>query len=65
MYNILFTLNSSYYNYGKVFIRSLFDNNDMSKVSKVFVADTGLIEEHRLFFESFDKTIILPTIRIC
>ena len=39
----------------------LFDNNDMSKVSKVFVADTGLIEEHRLFFESFDKTIILPT----
>jgi hypothetical protein len=61
MYNILFTLNSSYFNYGKIFIRSLFDNNDMSKVSKVFVADTGLTKEQKLFFESFDNTYILST----
>ena len=61
MYNILFTLNSSYFSYGKIFIRSLFDNNDMSKVSKVFVADTGLTEEQKQFFKSFDKTYILST----
>jgi len=61
MYNILFTLNASYFNYGKIFMRSLFDINDMSKVSKVFVADTGLTEEQKLFFKSFDNTYILPT----
>lgn len=61
MYSILVTLNSSYFNYGKIFIRSLYDNNDMEKVSKVYVADTGLTEEEKDYFGTFEKTVIFST----
>lgn len=60
-YNILFTLNSSYFNYGKIFIKSLYDKNDMTNVPKVFIADTGLTKEQQDYFLRFDKVFLLNT----
>mgnify|MGYP003624283824 CR=1 FL=1 len=60
-YNILFTLNSSYIMYGKLFINSLYDNNDMDKVNKVYLADTGLDNIDKHFFNSFPHIEIIET----
>lgn len=60
-YNILFTLNSSYFTYGKIFINSMYDKNDMSKVNKIYLADTGLNDEDRKFFVKYPHVEILET----
>jgi len=60
-YNIFFSLNSSYFPYGKMFIRSLYEVLDLSKVDKVIIADTGLTEEQKDFFLSFDRVELLET----
>jgi len=60
-YNILFTLNSSYLTYGKLFINSLYDNNDMDKVDTVYLADTGLTDIDKEFFNRFPHIKILET----
>lgn len=52
MYNIMAVFNSSYFPFGKVWINSLYDKNDMSNVPKVFIVDTGLKEEEREYFLS-------------
>ena len=60
-YNILVTLNSSYFEYGSVFINSLFDNNDMDLVENVFIADVGLENKHRKFFEKYPKVSFIDS----
>lgn len=60
-YNILFTLNSSYLTYGKLFINSLYDNNDMTKVNTVYLADTGLTKQDKKFFNNYPHIKILKT----
>ena len=60
-YNILFTLNSSYFNYGKLLINSLYDNNDMSKVDTIFLADTGLNSKNKKYFKKYSHIKILNT----
>lgn len=60
-YNIFFSLNSSYFPYGKMFIRSLYEVLNLSKVDKVIIADTGLTKEQRDFFFSFNKVELLET----
>ena len=40
MYNIFLSLNSSYVPYGKMFMKSLYDVVDMSKVDKVETSGT-------------------------
>jgi hypothetical protein len=60
-YNILFTLNSSYFTYGKLFINSLYDNNDMNKVDTVYLADTGMTPHEIKFFSNFPHIKILET----
>jgi len=60
-YNILFTLNSSYFDYGRIFINSLYDNNDMSKVDTVFLADTGLNKEDKEYFNQYPHIQIIST----
>jgi hypothetical protein len=52
VYNIMAVFNSSYFPFGKVWINSLYDKNDMSNVPKVFIVDTGLKEEEREYFLS-------------
>ena len=58
-YNILITLNSSYFDYGKVLIKSLLDKNDMENVRNVFISDIGLEDEHKDYFTSLDDKITI------
>ena len=51
-YNIMVVFNSSYFPFGKVWINSLYDKNNMSNVDKVFIVDTGLKEEEKEYFKS-------------
>lgn len=60
-YNILFTLNSSYFKYGKIFINSLYDKNDMSKIDTVFLADTGLNKKDKDYFTQYPHIQIIDT----
>ena len=65
VYNIMAVFNSSYFPFGKVWINSLYDKNDMSNVPKVFIVDTGLKEEEREYFLSKgDEVYIYDTITI-
>ena len=61
MYNIMVVLNSSYFPFGKVWMHSLYEKNDMSKVENVFIVDTGLKEEEKQFFNNFQKAQIYDT----
>jgi len=60
-YNIMVVLNSSYFRFGKIFIKSLHDNVNLDNIDKVIISDIGLNDEHREFFESFDKVYIYDT----
>jgi len=60
-YNILITLNSSYFDFGLIFMNSLFDNNDMDLVDTIFIADVGLNELDKQVFESYDKVTIIES----
>ena len=51
-YSIMVVFNSSYFPFGRVWINSLYDKNDMSKVDKVFIVDTGLKKEEKDYFSS-------------
>tara|TARA_Y100000361_G_scaffold153587_1_gene175799 strand:+ start:676 stop:1407 length:732 start_codon:yes stop_codon:yes gene_type:complete len=59
MYNIMVVFNSSYFPFGKVWINSLYENNDMSKVDKVFIVDTGLEENQKEYFRSKGKEVYI------
>ena len=62
MYNIFLSLNSSYVPYGKMFMKSLYDVVDMSRVDRVVIADTGLdLKDKQYFLASYDKVDILET----
>ena len=43
MYSIFTTLNSGYYKFGQIFINSLYENINLNKINKIYIADTGLI----------------------
>jgi len=60
-YNLFFSLNSSYFVYGKMFIRSLYNVLDLTKIDKIVLADTGLTDDQRDFFRSFGKVVVLDT----
>jgi len=59
MYSIFFTINSVYFPFGKIFLRSLYEKVDMDKVERVFVSDTGLLPDQKEFILSFDKVNII------
>jgi len=61
MYNIMVVFNSSYFPFGKVWINSLYDKNDMSKVDTVFIVDTGLELSQKQYFNKFDKVHVYDT----
>lgn len=60
-YNILITLNSSYALYGKLFLNSLYDVNDMSKVDTIYLADTGLNDDDKKYFNQYPHIKIIDT----
>ena len=60
-YNIFFSLNHSYFPYGKILLRSIFNTVNLDKVNMIIIADTGLKKEDKQFIRSFKKTYILNT----
>lgn len=61
MYSIYTVLNSAYLTFGKVFLNSLYDKLDNSKVKYIFIVDTGLTDEDRLFLSKNDKVKIIDS----
>ena len=57
-YNIMVVLNSSYFNFGKVFMNSLHKKLNLSNIDTIFLVDIGLSEEHKDFFNNFEKVKI-------
>ncbi len=60
-YNIFFVLNSPYFTFGKILIRSIYSNCDMNCVSKIYVLNTGLTVEEVDFLKSFDKVEVIDS----
>lgn len=61
-YGILTSLNSAYFEFGKVWINSLLDKVNLNNIDYIFIADTGLNNEHRDYFrKKNDKVIFLDT----
>ena len=60
-YNIMVVLNSSYFNFGKVFMNSLYDNTNIDNINTIFIIDTGLSESDKEYFKTFNKVHIHDT----
>ena len=60
-YNIMVVLNSSYFNFGKVFINSLYDNVNVDNIDTIFIVNTGLSKFDKEYFRKFDKVYIHDT----
>lgn len=60
-YNIMVVLNSSYFKFGKIFIKSLYEKLNLDNIENVFISDIGLSEEHKNYFNSFDKVYVYDT----
>ena len=60
-YSIFTVMNSAYFYFGKIFIDSLFKNIDVSNISNIFIADTGLNKEHKNYLSSFEKVLLVDT----
>jgi hypothetical protein len=54
-------LNSSYFNFGKVFINSLYKNINLSNLNKLYIVDIGLTDDDKDFFNNYDKVKIYDT----
>ena len=54
-------LNSSYFNFGKVFINSLYKNVNLSNLNKLYIVDIGLTDDDKDFFNNYDKVKIYDT----
>lgn len=61
-YNIYLVLNSAYMEFGRVFLKSLYDVHNMNDISNVIIADTGLKEKHKQEIkDNFDKIRLVET----
>ncbi len=60
-YNILTVLNESYRPFGELFVTSLFENVDISKVNKTYIFDTGMSEETKTYLSLFPTVEVIDT----
>tara|TARA_R110000822_G_scaffold100080_5_gene225491 strand:- start:24667 stop:25419 length:753 start_codon:yes stop_codon:yes gene_type:complete len=60
-YNIFFILNSPYFTFGKILLKSIYKNCDQQKIKKIYILNTGLSNLELLFLNSFDKVEILDS----
>tara|TARA_Y100001938_G_C8064252_1_gene419189 strand:+ start:598 stop:1356 length:759 start_codon:yes stop_codon:yes gene_type:complete len=60
-YNILTVLNESYKAFGELFVTSLFENLDISKINKTYIFDTGLSEDTRNYLSLFPTVQVVDT----
>jgi len=60
-YNIVTVTNESYFPFFEIWIKSLFDNLELSSVAKIYIIDTGMSDANRKFINLFPKTKIWKT----
>ena len=60
-YNIFFILNSPYFIFGKILIKSIYKNCNTENVRKIYILDTGLSESEKKYLKSFDKVELLDS----
>tara|TARA_R100000664_G_C2759826_1_gene150057 strand:+ start:9115 stop:9837 length:723 start_codon:yes stop_codon:yes gene_type:complete len=60
-YNIMTVLNHDYMPFGVLFMNSLFDHVDYENIDQIFVFDTGLTREDKLYLSFFPKVVIHAT----
>ena len=58
-YNIFFVLNSPYFTFGKILIKSIYSKCNVKNISKIYILDTGLSKPQASFLNTFDKVEIL------
>ena len=65
MYNLFTVLNSAYMPFGKIWINSLYQLDDIESINKIYILDTGLLPEDVDYFKKFKKVeIVLSDINI-
>jgi len=60
-YNLFLVLNSPYFTFGKILIRSIYKQCDMSRIDKIYILNTGLLESELEFFKDYDKVEVLES----
>lgn len=60
-YNIFFILNSPYFTFGKILIKSIYKNCNTEDICKIYILDTGLSEAEKKYLKSFDKVELLDS----
>lgn len=60
-YNLFFILNSPYFTFGKILVKSIHKHCDLSRLDKIYILNTGLLNSELDFFKSYDKIEILDS----
>jgi hypothetical protein len=60
-YNIMTVINSDYFDFGKIFVNSFYDNINLDNVNKLYIYDTGLSLEDKTYLSEFPKLEIVST----
>lgn len=60
-YSIFFILNSPYFTFGKILIKSIYKNCKEQNISKIYILDTGLTDAQRKYLKSFQKVELLDS----
>lgn len=61
MFNVMTVLNSDYFDFGKLFVNSFYDNVDLSRIHKLYVYDTGLSEDDKKYLSVFPQMEVVST----
>ncbi|WP_338555614.1 hypothetical protein [Paenibacillus sp. KS-LC4] len=61
IFNVMTVLNSDYFDFGKLFVNSFYDNVDLSRIHKLYVYDTGLTEDDKKYLSVFPQMEIVST----
>lgn len=60
-YNIFTIANSGYFKFCRIFVESLHEKLDLSKINKIFIGDTGLTEDELKYLSMYDKIQVVST----
>ena len=60
-YNLMTVINSDYFDFGKLFVNSLYDRIDLANIHKLYIYDTGLAERDRKYLSVFPQMEVIPT----
>lgn len=61
IFNVMTVLNSDYFDFGKLFVNSFYDNVDLSRIHKLYVYDTGLSESDKKYLSVFPQLEVVST----